>query len=79
MPIFHIVYTDERTNHLFQTDTDWITEGHWDAERTEQCFKERFPTVTVVQIKDITEEFCSACPSTSNIRETTTHSIHTHA
>lgn len=53
MPVFHIQYTTPRTDHAVTEDIEWVTEAHWDQQRTRQCFQARYPDAAVLHITEV--------------------------
>lgn len=59
MPIFHITYTTPRTDHGITEDIEWVTDGDWTADRTQQVFQARYPDASVIRIAEI--QPCHIC------------------
>jgi len=43
MPVFRLEYTTARTDHAISEYIEWVTDGSWDADRTRNCFHQRYP------------------------------------
>lgn len=53
MPIFRILYTNDRTGHAITETIEWVTDGSWDQDRTRQEFQQRHPGTAIVQLREI--------------------------
>jgi len=53
MPCFQIRYTSPRTDHAITESLEWVTDGGWDADRTMQAFRERYPDAANVQLREV--------------------------
>lgn len=53
MPVFRLLYTTPRTDHGITETLEWVTETGWDADRTRQCFHERYPDAALVQCREV--------------------------
>jgi hypothetical protein len=53
VPFFRITYTTPLKGHDIVDEIEWITESHWNAQQTLECFQSRFPSAAVIACAEI--------------------------
>ena len=69
MPVFCITYAT--TGHDQLQSLEWVTESHWDEERTRRCFEERHPNAAIASIEAIEGSLPYASPASREAAATT--------
>lgn len=47
MPVFRIHYTTPLKGNDICEELEWVTDSDWTAERTIECFLQRFPNAAI--------------------------------